>query len=126
VAALILALATAAGNVAVCDGWKAAPRARMACCAEGSACPMHGQGGDRAGARAQVSQETADSCCAASERDAAAPSAAYVLSPNVAAAIVTIPALDAPRMWRPPGRRFESPPLSRAIPRHLLLSVILV
>ena len=126
--ALILALATAVGNLAVCGGWKATPQARMACCAEGVACPMRAHREATADAPVTISQQAADSCCASSERDDATLSTAYVLAAHAAVAVLPIPALSIPRTWQPPRLtgRFESPPPSRAVARHLLLSVILV
>ena len=61
--ALALALALMAGNAAVCAGWMSSPEARMACCSEGGACPMH-RGSSHDSGSDRVTQAQADSCCA--------------------------------------------------------------
>jgi hypothetical protein len=98
----------------------------MACCTDGD-CPMHKSASREVGSRHSVSQAEADSCCAASERDNSAPSPSiFVLS--VALAVIpgafqlVIPdhatARDA---WRT-----LVPFPSEHVPRHLLLSVLVV
>src|SRR5688572_1798613 len=77
--ALVLTLALASGNVAVCAGWAATPEARMACCTDDGACPMHTS---ESGSSRSISQAEADSCCASSEGDDSTQS-----NPTVAAAL---------------------------------------
>jgi hypothetical protein len=125
--ALVLTLALASGNVAVCAGWAATPEARMACCSEGGACPMHTSDTNNASDRV-ITQAQADSCCASSEQDDSTQP-----SPNVAVAFssavlgtgiilpVSVPALVLSDSWRA-----VVPIPSTAVPKHLLLSVFLV
>jgi hypothetical protein len=124
--ALILVLAMAAGNVALCQGWEPTREARMACCAEGVSCPMRKAAVDTHTSRRQVSQADADRCCASSEQDDAAPSATYVLSASVALAPVTLPAMDVAFLWQRASWPPEPPPPSQSVARHLLLSVFLL
>jgi hypothetical protein len=122
-ATLVLALVTAAGNLAPCAGWRTTPEARMACCTDDAACPMHKDG---AGAASRpLTQAAADSCCASPVGDDAAPTAAYVLSAIVDLAPVAPPARHS-AIWPLASARFDQPPPPRAVPRHLLLSVLLV
>jgi hypothetical protein len=123
-AILVLALATAAGNLAACGGWQLTPEARMACCTEGAECPMHRRDGDR-GASQQMSQAAADACCASSEDQDATSSANYVLAAAEALSVETFPAL-ALSAWEPALVLAESPPPPRSISRHLFLSVFLI
>jgi len=125
-AVLLLGLATAAGSFAVCDGWKASPEARMACCADGLECPMHpGERGDSASLHS-VSQSAADACCAASEREDGPPSGVFAMAPLPLTLVATIPAFDLQAPWVPISAHVEWPPPAQAVARHLLLSVILV
>ena len=125
--ALVLTLALATGNVAVCAGWSATPEARMACCTDGGACPMHTSDTNNASDRL-ITQAQADSCCASSEREDSTPS-----TPNVGALVsiavlgtgitlpVSVPALVLSDSWR-----VVVPIPSTPVPKHLLLSVFLV
>ena len=123
--ASVAALIITAGSWAECAGWQATPEARMACCVEGDACPMHkSEGSD---STASVSQAEADSCCAASTQDDSTPS-----SPNV---VPTAPLAAVPNpilLVAPPTRasldfwRALSPLPGAQVPKHLLLSVFLI
>jgi hypothetical protein len=124
--ALLLVLVMATGNVALCQGWEPTREARMACCAEGASCPMRKAAVDTHTSRRQVSQADADRCCASSEQDEAAPSAAYALSAAVALAPVTLPAIAGAFLWQRVSWPPEPPPPPRSVSRHLLLSVFLL
>jgi hypothetical protein len=125
--AVVLPLALLAGNVGVCAGWATTAEARMACCSEGGACPMHTSDTKNASDRV-ITQAQADSCCASSEQDDSTQS-----SPNVAVHFssavlgtgiilpVSVPALVLSDSWRA-----VVPIPSRPVPKHLLLSVLLV
>jgi hypothetical protein len=126
VAVFVLGLATAPGNLAMCAGWKPTPEARLACCARDGMCPMRAHGAATAASHHTITQASADSCCAAADRDGATPSSAYVLAGPVATPTAALPAFDLGPHWRAPLRAFESPPPARAVARHLLLSVILI
>jgi hypothetical protein len=119
--ALLLALVAGVAPVAACEGWAATPAARMACCAEGASCPMREAHGD---AHAP-SQAAADNCCAASETEPTAPAQAFEpASPALIAVASPVVALAAP--LRPLSARRDGRAAAPAIPRHLLLSVLLV
>jgi hypothetical protein len=120
---LALALATAAGNLAGCAGWQPSAEARMACCADEAACPMHGAGGGDRNAGRHISQTDADACCASSEGDDGNLSSTYVLP--AAESLTTLPAGECgPAVQTAVRRREPLPP--RSVPRHLLLSILLV
>lgn len=124
--ALALAVLVSAANVAVCAGWAPTPEARMACCTESGACPMHKSASNADDMRV-VSQADADRCCALSERDDSAPSSgAYVFT--VALAIVTspVPCVASELNSHQAGWHSPVPNPANNIPKHLLLSVFLV
>ena len=127
VAVIAAVLTLCAGNVAVCAGWQATPEARMACCQNERTCPMHKSDSHASAVTHSVTQAQADDCCAGSERgDSATPNSTFALSAvvTVVAAILPVvadastPALQDWRALVP----LRVPP----IPKHLLLSVLLV
>lgn len=122
-AALIASLS--AGPIVLCSGWQATPEARMACCEEGVACPMHSAPHGDANTSRAVTQAEADSCCAAGEKDNG--SASTKTSPTVSPAVVGQPTLLAPFVV-PRLLARHDPALNRTlvVPRHLLLSVFLI
>lgn len=126
-AALVLALSLFAGNLAECSGWQATSEARMACCVEGVACPMHKADSSELTSGRVVTQADADSCCAASEGNNSTPSAsAFGLTVAVAVVPVTLRAIESVRSSRPARWRTAVPALADSVPRHLLFSVFLV
>ena len=126
--ALVLALALTSGHAAVCAGWLATPEARMACCAEGSECPMHGGDSHHSRSEQVLTQAQADSCCAAAEGRTSSQSHPSFVTAITAAVLgagtilpARVPALVLTDAWR------TSAPLPvPAIPKHLLLSVFLL
>jgi len=126
--ALAIVLALAAGNVALCAGWSSTPEARMACCTDGDACPMHKGESHHSHSAQVITQAQADTCCAASERDQSNQS-----SPAFVVAFSSAP-LDLGVVLQPPApalvrrdswRAFAPSPVA-AVPKHVLLSVFLV
>lgn len=134
-AAALCLLALLHGAVAECAGWQSTPEARRQCCLDG-ACPLHhetttdstnsARTAVRTAAAAQLTQADADNCCAQAEGRDASPSAP-VFTPTVTLALLALPAV-APTLpsasplavvWTTP-----SPPTH--VPKHLLLSVLLV
>jgi hypothetical protein len=119
---LLLALSLSASPLALCAGWMSTPEARMACCSKSATCPMHNPVSP--GSFMTVSQADADSCCARSEQDSAASASASLLSfvvlPSVVPFVIAR-ATTPPDTWR----RFVPAPGTH-LPRHLLLSVLLV
>jgi hypothetical protein len=127
VAAVVAILALAAGNVAVCAEWQGTPEARMACCTNGTSCPMHKSEGHDGSSKNTVSQAQADSCCAASaqRRESSSPGSTFVQSGVIAlvpAAVFPLPATE----LRPQEWRALVPLQASSVPKHLLLSVLLV
>lgn len=125
--AIVLALILSAGNAGLCAGWMTTPEARMACCLDETACPMHAADSHDPGAAHEVSQLEADSCCLVSDRDDSAPPARAVVFPvalNLALGpvpTVVLPSRAALDLWR------AQVPIPRtAVPRHILLSVFLI
>lgn len=128
VSAFVLMLALAAGQAGLCAGWTPTPESRMACCAEGGACPMHDDAAEGAAREAAVTQAEADSCCAASEQDESAPTPPSSGPPLVTLAVVVGPVGDL-RSSPQPRRAFSAgsvPIPASGVPKHLLLSVFLV
>jgi hypothetical protein len=127
VAALAAILALAVGNVAICAGWQPTAEARMACCMGDASCPMHKPEGHDHSAKNTVTQTQADSCCAASaqRRESSFATSTFASSGLIAfvpAAVFSISTtIHAARDWR----ALVPLPVS-SVPRHLLLSVLIV
>jgi hypothetical protein len=124
--AVLALLALCAGNVAVCAGWQSTAEARMACCKSAMHCPMHESDGRGHGSHAGITQKDADDCCAAApqRRDSDATARTFVIAgvmPAPAIPFASPIAAPVPPMWRAVVPLRGSP-----VPRHLLLSVLLV
>jgi len=124
---ILLSLALCVGNVVVCAGWAPTPEARMACCRDGQACPMHK--GKPHGPVRTLTQSEADACCAASEdhqrSSPSTPTFAAAISVAVLGTSVVMPA-SVPPLVRTDGWRPVSPSPPAPVPKHVLLSVFLV
>ena len=124
VATVVCVLAFAQSAVALCAGWEATPEARMQCCEDG-ACALHHH--EHGAPRTQISRASADDCCAQSAGSESSPSGTVFASTITLAvlqshslvvmSLAPVQALSAP--WETP-----SPPTH--VPKHLLLSVLLV
>jgi hypothetical protein len=125
--AIAAILTLCGGNLAVCAGWQATPEARMACCRNEATCPMHTSESRHSGSNHTVTQAQADNCCAGSERThSTTTNSTFVLSGIVALAPATMPVVTSSNVpalqdWR----AFVPLPVS-PVPKHLLLSVLLV
>jgi len=125
--ALLAALTLCVGNLAVCAGWQATPEARMACCMSGTSCPMHEAESHRSSSNGDVTQVQADNCCAAaSNRTPSSVAGTTLVVSNAtpapgAAAVVRAVSVLALQTWRALVPLPASP-----VPRHLLISVLLV
>jgi hypothetical protein len=89
---------------------------------------MHKRRADVSGSERVITQAQADACCAASERDqsdSSNPTAMAAISAAVLGAGVVLPEAT-PALGLTDGWRTESPPHTPPVPRHLLLSVLLV
>lgn len=125
--ALTSVLTLCVGSVAVCAGWRATPEARMACCRDEASCPMHKSESHGSRSKHHVTQAQADNCCAGSERnDSATTRTSFVASGIVALVPATIPLVAIPAVPAVQEWRALVPLRVSAVPKHLLLSVILV
>jgi hypothetical protein len=126
--AVVLALALAAANRAACAGWLPTPEARMACCADGAACPMHE--GESPGTRSDrvITQVQADDCCASAERENSSQSGPTFVTAVTSAVLGTGTVLPAslPALVLSDGWRTSAPIPAAPVPKHVLLSVFLV
>jgi hypothetical protein len=125
-AALLMSVTLMTSSMAVCAGWLPTPEARMDCCTNGDPCPMHESSNDNRHSTRVITQDEADRCCASSERGDAAPStAASAAVPHLA--IVVAPVPFTPFVDVIAHLPETAPPaLLSHVPKHLLLSVILV
>lgn len=116
-------LALSADHAALCAGWMETREARS----EVGSCPMHQPDSSDENSTDTVRQADAEICCTASEPDDRAPSSpAFALSPTLAAVQSPVPlALSGKAAW-PDAWRMRLPAPDTHIPRHLLLSVLLV
>jgi hypothetical protein len=126
-AAVVAIVTLSVGNLAVCAGWQPTPEARMACCKNGTACPMHASESRGSSSTRIITQAQADNCCAATSNrtQSSIAGSTFELSgvtalPSITGRVAPIPVL-ALQEWR----AFVPLPLS-PVPRHLLLSVLLV
>lgn len=126
-AAIAAVLTLCVGNLAVCAGWQATAEARMECCKNGTSCPMHKSDAHGSRSTHSLTQAQADTCCAASSNRRESPTAvsSFALL-NAAALPATVPsvvpvAVHALEEWR----ALVPLPIS-PVPKHLLLSVLLV
>jgi len=126
-AALVAVLTLLVGNIAVCAGWQAVPEARKACCLNSPVCPMHKSDGHEHSATRVISQAQADSCCAASaqQRESAAAGSIFAASGVIAFVPVAV-FTDSTSTLVSPEWRAAVPRQASSVPKHLLLSVLLV
>ena len=126
-AALTAILALCVGNVAVCAGWQGTPEARMACCMDEANCPMHTSESHHRGSVHQVTQAQADTCCAGSERNDSTTTRTTIVSSGTATlALAVVPVVIAPIVPALEEWRALVPLPVSPVPKHLLLSVLLV
>lgn len=127
VAAVAAVLALIAGNLTVCAGWQATPEARMTCCMTAPDCPMHDSSSHGASARHMPSQQQADDCCAVTpnrtQSSAATPTFALSSVTTLPAAVLSVVPVVVPALQE--WRVLRTLPVS-PVPKHLLLSVLLV
>jgi len=127
ITAFVAALALCAGNVAVCAGWQPTPEARMACCMDGTTCPMHKSDHHDHSSSHSVTQTQADSCCAAGAQRRDSVSAGLTFAASGVIALVPVAAFTVPvsalssQEWRA-----LVPLRVSSVAKHLLLSVFLV
>jgi hypothetical protein len=117
-------LAFVQGAVAQCAGWQATPQARLDCCRDGM-CPLHHR--EESASRAQITQAVADDCCAHSLEQESGPSATVFASTMTLAVLESRPPVVlslAPAI--PLSAPWETPSPPDHVPKHLLLSVLLV
>ena len=122
--ALLCVLVLGQGTLGLCAGWQPAPEARRQCCQSG-ACARH-EPVDGV-SQEPISQAAADDCCAQSPRGDSSPSGKVFASTITLAVLIALPSvLLTQEPVAPVNAPWEttSPPIH--VPRHLLLSVLLV
>lgn len=127
IAAAVAVLALGAGNIAVCAGWQTTAEARMECCLSSTNCPMHESGRHDHSSTRGVSQTQADSCCAASSQrpESSSPHSTFAVSGPIA--LAQIAGFSSPMTGVPAQEWRALVPLRvSSVPKHLLLSVLLV
>jgi hypothetical protein len=128
-AAFAAILALCAGQVAVCAGWQPTPEARRACCRSDVGCPMPDSGGhDHSSSKSGASQAQADRCCAAEtpRRDSTTSGSTLTSSSVIAPAPAALLAIQLPAERRAPHRGTMATLRAPSVPKHLLLSILLV
>jgi hypothetical protein len=114
----------AQGALAQCAGWQSTPEARMACCQDG-ACPMHRH--DEGASRTKITQAAADSCCAQlPQRESSPSSSAFAATITLAVLQSLPPVILNPVPTTLITAPWEAPSPPARVPKHLLLSVLLV
>jgi hypothetical protein len=126
VAAFVAALTMSVGNIATCAGWQATAEARMACCTTDPACPMRESEGHDHSSSGPISQAQADSCCLDATRRHDSAAAAPIFAASGVIALEPVALFSIPTAADSPDRRALAPPAPAAVPRHLLISVLLV
>jgi len=126
-AAIAVVLALCAGNLAICAGWQATPEARMECCRNGTSCPMHKSESHRSGSKRAITQTQADNCCAAASNRTQSSVESSPVALSNASALPVLPGLvfQVPVLALQEWRALVPLPVS-PVPKHLLLSVLLV
>jgi hypothetical protein len=124
VASVVCVLAFAQSAVASCAGWQATPEARRECCEDG-ACPLHHH--HDGASPTQITQAAADDCCAQSPRHESSPSATAFASTITLAVLHSLPQVVLSLVPTTPfSAPWETPSPPTHVPKHLLLSVLLV
>jgi len=126
-AALATVLTLYVGNLAGCAGWQATAEARMECCKNGTSCPMHKSEAHGSRSTPAMTQAQADTCCAASSSRTESPTAVSSFAlVNAAALPALVPSVVPVAVHALEGWRALVPLLVSPVPKHLLLSVLLV
>ena len=117
-------LALAQSAVAECAGWQGTPEARMACCQDG-VCPMHRH--ESGTSRTKITQAAADDCCAQPPQRQSSPSrSAFAATITLAVLQLLPPVILNPAPTTLITAPWETPSPPARVPKHLLLSVLLV
>ena len=124
VASVVCLLAFAQSAVGQCAGWQSTPEARMACCQDG-ACQMHRH--EDGASRTRITQAAADDCCAQSPQRESSPSRSAFAATITLAVLQSLPSVilnppPTPLITAP----WETPSPPTRVPKHLLLSVLVV
>ena len=121
--ALLLMLALSADHAALCASWMETREARP----DIGSCPMHQADPSDHSSTGTVGKSSTDICCAASEPNDRAPSSpAFALRASLEAVQGPVPLLIPSLAIRHDAWRLRLPTPDTHIPRHLLLSVLLV
>ncbi len=123
VASLACLLVFAQNVVAACAGWQATPEARVQCCQD-SACPLHHH---QEASPTKAAQAAADKCCAQSTRQDSSQSPSAFASTMTLASLKSIPSVAVNQVLATPlSTPWETAAPPTHVPKHLLLSVLLV
>jgi hypothetical protein len=123
-ASVVCVLGLTQGAVAQCAGWQATPESRRQCCQSG-ACPLHHRADGAS--RLHITQGAADDCCAQSQRPESSPSRALFASTITLAVLESLPPVTLIlENATPLSAPWETPSPPPHVPKHLLLSVLLV
>ena len=87
---------------------------------------MHKSDSDEDGSKRLVSQVEADRCCALSDRDNSAPSPSNLAFVSLGIVLSPVPVLIPEPEARPTVCRASVPIPAGRVPKHLLLSVLIV
>ena len=124
VASAVCVLVFAQNAIVLCAGWQATPEMRRKCCQNG-ACPLHHR--ENSSSRTAITQAAADNCCAQSRRPESSPSGTPFASTVTPAVIEPLQLIVLGVPAAPPLRApWETPSPPTHVPKHLLLSVLLV
>jgi hypothetical protein len=116
-------LALSADHAALCASWMETREARP----DIGSCPMHQADSSDQSSSGTVGKSGTDICCAASEPDDRAPSSpAFALSASVELVQGPVPLLLPSLAIRHDAWRLRLPTPDTHVPRHLLLSILLV
>ncbi|HTH02573.1 MAG TPA: hypothetical protein VL882_19995 [Vicinamibacterales bacterium] len=126
-AALSIIIAMILGSTAICAGWAGSAEERLACCVEETGCPMHEPPVPHSHTSAGVTQAQADACCAASESRRSSPTTPHFTNIGSASLAASVPSfiMASPTALVPATRSIPARPPG-SVPRHLLLSVLIV
>lgn len=126
--ALLVVFALLMNTWVQCVASVSTPEARMACCTDEDPCPMHQNGRDGASSTdSRVNQAQADACCASAEPWPSTPSSTSHIATFTFAFQSTVLSADLVDIATVrQGCRDVSAISATRVPRHLLLSVLLV
>jgi hypothetical protein len=123
VASVVCVLTFTQGAAGLCVGWQTTLEARMQC--QDDACPFHRH--EHGASRTQITEATADDCCALSPAPESTQSSTAFASTITRSVLQSLPpVLLSSESTTRLSAAWETPPPPTHVPKHLLLSVLLV